>query len=184
MGGRVFTRELDDWSVSWESAGAYRHWCAQTRTGHRRAVVIVLKNPGSLRRDGADLRRDTTLRILRTVGEAAGIDWLIVNLFDYAAPNPRDLHANWRRRDARALVFRRLDLSHTRFVIVAHGDYDASHERAYRKRIALVRHALASLHEIAIPVTQAGNGIHPMNWQRRRLLPRVVQAIAAATGRS
>ena len=184
MGGRLFRRDLDGWGVSWESNGAYRHWCVQARPGHRRRVVLVLKNPGSLSAAGEHLRRDTTLRILRAVGAVAGIDWLIVNVFDYAAANPRDLRENWRDRDARALVFSRLDLRRDQFLIVAHGDFDAEHATAYRSLIALVRVVFGSLREFAIPTTRAGNGVHPINWQRMRLIPRVVQAIGAATLRS
>ena len=182
MGGRVFRRDLDGWSVSWESAGAYRHWCVQEKPAHRRRVMLVLKNPGSLSDDGTQLRRDTTLRILRHVGETAGIDWLIVNLFDFAAPNPRDLHANWARRDAQALVFGRLPLGEEECLMFAHGDFGPDRARAYRRRIALIRGLFASLREIRIPQTKAGNGLHPINWQRMRLIPSVTKAIAAAAG--
>jgi hypothetical protein len=181
MGGEIFARDLDGWHVSWESAGAHRHWCVQRKPGHRERIVVVLKNPGSLSGDGRDLRRDTTLRILRRVGEAVRADWLIVNLFDYAAPDPRDLHANWLRRDRRSLVFPRLDLRGARFLVVAHGDFGVDHARAFAARAAFVRKALAPLREIAIPRTKAGNGVHPINWQRLRLLPRVIDAIGAAT---
>lgn len=180
----MFQRDLDGWSVSWESAGAYRHWCVQARADHRHRVVVVLKNPGSLSGDGARLRRDTTLRILRGVGAETGTDWLIVNLFDYAAANPRALHAQWHRRDAAALVFARLDLRRDRFLMLAHGDFDGPCAPDYRRRIAVVRKHFGALHEIALPLTKAGNGVHPLNWQRMRLKARVVDAIRAATTRS
>jgi hypothetical protein len=184
MGGTVYRHHLDGWDVSWESSGRYRHWCLQTRQGHSLRVVVVMKNPGSLSGDGANLRRDTTLRILRNVGDAARIDWLVVNLFDYAAPNPAELHDNWSERDAQSLVFGQLNLPADRFVIFAHGDFNSNHMSDYQERLAFVRHALASLREISTPVTKAGNGVHPINWQRMRLMPQVVAGIDARTRRT
>jgi len=180
MGGTVFRHHLDGWDVSWESSGNYRHWCIQTRQGHGARVVVVMKNPGSLSGDGANLRRDTTLRILRVIGDAAQVDWLVVNLFDYATPSLRELHDNWQARDAESLVFGGLDLLACRSVIFAYGDFDADHIADYGERVAMVRTALASLREISIPATKAGNPVHPINWQRNRLMPEVVAGITAS----
>lgn len=151
MGGSVFRHHLDGWDVSWESSGKYRHWCVQSRQGHSARVVVVMKNPGSLSGDGANLKCDTTLRILRTVGDAAQIDWLVVNLFDYAAPNPQTLHDNWQERDAQSIAFRHLDVLADRFVIFAHGDFEANHVADYRERLAQVRNALGRCARSLLP---------------------------------
>lgn len=76
LGGKVHQRELDDWTIRWESNGEYRHWCSQMRSGdfNGRFIAVCLFNPGSLGDTGANLRRDTTLRILRDVFRATSMD--------------------------------------------------------------------------------------------------------------
>jgi hypothetical protein len=180
MGGTVFCHHIDGWDVAWESSGEYRHWCRQTRRTHSESVLAVLMNPGSLSGDGSNLRRDTTLRILRVVGQRASINWVIVNLFDLATPKPGELHVRWRHRDSNALVFEVLDLQDVPFVLFAHGNVGAEHEADSRSRITTVRSAFAPLREIHIPRTKAGHPVHPMNWQRQRLMSDVVGAIVAA----
>lgn len=133
-----------------------------------------MKNPGSLSGDGANLRRDTTLRILRIVGEAVGLDQTIINLFDYAAD---DLHANWKRRDSSRLVYGRLKTACYRAILFAHGDFDRQRRADYTKRVTLVRQTFSPLPTIVIPLTIAGNPVHPMNWQRNGLMPDVIAAI-------
>ena len=177
LGGTVFSHAIDGWEVSWESAGDYRHWCIQEMAKHSDQVVIVMKNPGSLSGNGANLRRDATLRILRTVGDAVGINWLVVNLFDYATPQPQQMHDNWDQRDGKALVYRRLDTENCRFVIYAYGDLHADHYEDYSARVKHVRESFAALNEIPIPTTKAGNPVHPMNWQRNKLMNQVITAI-------
>lgn len=177
LGGTVFEHTIDDWQVSWESDGDYRHWCIQESSEHSDRVVIVMKNPGSLSGDGANLRRDRTLRILRIVGEAAGINWVIVNLFDYATPKLQCLHDNWDRRDGNALVYRHIDIENCRFVIFAYGDLITEHYAEYFARIEHVRKSFESLEDISIPTTKAGNPVHPMNWQRNKLMTQVIDAI-------
>jgi hypothetical protein len=180
MGGTVWRHHIDGWDVAWESSGKYRHWCRQTRPGHSESVLAVLMNPGSLSGDGSNLRRDTTLRILRKVGERASTNWLIVNLFDLATPKPTELHTRWQYRDAKALIFEALDLQGVPFVLFAHGNVGADHEADFRNRITMVRSAFAPLREIHVPRTKDGHPVHPMNWQRQRLMSDVVNAIVAA----
>ena len=131
LGGTVLRKEIDGWRVSWESSDHYRHWCLQQRRGHPDRGIVVMKNPGSLSRDGVGLRRDTTLRILRRVGEAVRVDWLVLNLFDFAAPRLRDFHTNWHRRNAPGSVYTRIDLRKYDFVIFAHGDFQAQYRAEY-----------------------------------------------------
>lgn len=170
---------IDGWHVSWESCGHYRHWCIQERPDLSDRMLVVMKNPGSLSGDGANLRRDTTLRILRIVGDQVGLSQLIINLFDYAAPKLQDLHDNWQVRDGIGLVYRRLDVSQCRSILFAYGDLDPDHYSDYAERVSLVRRTFGSLPEIHIPTTKAGNPVHPMNWQRNKLMSQVVAAIDA-----
>src|SRR5438105_2305214 len=155
----MFNRLIENWNVFWESSGDYRHWCRQEKPQHTHCVVIILSNPGSLHGDGTTLAADTTLRILRRVGHDVGVNWLVLNLFDYAATEPEDLHNNWMNRDAGALVFALMDFSPYRFVIFAHGDLPGrradipSLSWSYSTRLAYIRRSLASLTEIRLPAT-------------------------------
>ena len=72
--GIVHSQKLDSWLVSWESEGKYRHWCHQTKEGFTKNLLVVMFNPGSLSGDGKNLKRDTTLKILREVCEPAGVN--------------------------------------------------------------------------------------------------------------
>jgi len=177
LGGRVYQYELEGWNIVWESRGNYRHWCTQTHERFDRHVLVVMKNPGSLRGDGTDLRRDTTLRILRDVGRETKCSWHIVNLFDFAAARSDELYSNWSRRDGRALVYRKIRTRNFCGVLFAHGDSPKDFQTAYQKRIAFVRTTFKALPEIQIPTTKAGNPVHPMNWQRNGLVSCVRQSI-------
>jgi hypothetical protein len=180
LGGAVFQHQIDGWELSWESAGPYRHWCRLTRPGHRETILVEMKNPGSLSRDGSNLRKDTTLRILRVVGEQASVNWLVVNLFDFAAAKPAELHENWPARDAGALVFDKLNLHELQFALFAHGDVPRDYKTDYEGRIATIRAAFQSLPRIATPTTKTGQPGHPTNWQRQLRIPEVVSAILLA----
>ncbi len=136
LGGKVFRHSINSWQVSWESQRRYRHWCIQEKLTHSDRMLVVMKNPGSLSGDGSNLRRDSTLRILRTVGEKVGLNQLVINLFDYATPNLAVLHKNWHKRDRSDLVYDHLDLMQCRFVLYAYGDPDDDHLSDYRDRIS------------------------------------------------
>lgn len=177
LGGEVFEHAIDGWQVSWESRGVYRHWCIQQKPTHSDEMLVVMKNPGSLSGDGANLRRDTTLRILRVVGDAVGLNQTIVNLFDFASPKLQELHDNWGERDGDGLVYEHIDVAHCRFILLAYGDLAPAHYSDYAKRISRVRTAFQSLPEVLIPTTNAGNPVHPMNWQRNKLMSQVIAAI-------
>ncbi len=136
-----------------------------------------MKNPGSLSGDGKNLRKDTTLRILRVVGDEVGMDQMVINLFDYASPNPQELHDNWEYRDSKALVYPHIKAKSYRAILYAYGDIYPTCSADYLDRIASVRDRFKALTEIVIPKTKAGYPVHPMNWQRHRLLPEVIAAI-------
>jgi len=104
--GKVYSHELDGWLVSWESESEYRHWCHQTNENFVENLLVVMFNPGSLSGDGKNLRKDTTLRILREVCGPAGVNPFVVNLFDYASPSPDELFSNWEKRDGCGLIFK------------------------------------------------------------------------------
>jgi hypothetical protein len=65
FGGQHYTRPLDEWQISWESIGAHRLWCHQTRKDAVHTVCVVMFNPGSLSGDGKNLKKDTTLGFVR-----------------------------------------------------------------------------------------------------------------------
>ena len=157
LGGSIFHRSIDGWQVSWESRGDYRHWCIQEKPSHSSRLLVVMKNPGSLRGDGADLTRDTTLRILRNVGDKLALNQLVVNFFDYAATKLQTLHDN----RASAIVIGQgwfiRSLIQCRSVLFAYGNFDVDHYSDYSARISLIRRTFKSLPEIrGIPTTKAG----------------------------
>lgn len=80
-------------------------------------------------------------------------------------------------------MYRRLDVTQCRFILFAYGDLDLQHYADYSERVSLVRRTFRSLDEIRIPTTKAGNPVHPMNWQRNKLMSQIVATIEAHTGR-
>jgi hypothetical protein len=179
LGGTVYQYTLDDWSIAWESNGDYRHWCRQEKVDHSQSVIIVMKNPGSLSGDGKNLKKDTTLRILRVVGDSTRLNWLVINLFDFATPKPSELHEHWNSRDSEALIYSKIRKADYQFILFAHGDLDPDRQADYAKRIALVQKSFGALTPIVIPATKSGNPTHPMNWQRNKVIDQVIDAIAA-----
>jgi hypothetical protein len=177
LGGKVYQHNIDGWLVAWESHSDYRHWCLQEKPDNTDKILVVMKNPGSLSGDGSNLRRDSTLRILRAVGNETRINHMVTNLFDYASPKLPELHANWDKRDRAMLVYPHLVVKDYRAVLFAYGDVKPEHEKDYLERIALARTLFKSLPEIVIPKTKAGNPVHTMNWQRQRLINDVIISI-------
>ena len=74
--------------------------------------------------NGENLKKDTTLRILREVCEQAKLNPFIINLFDYASPSPDDLFENWSEKDAETLIFDKLNNINFKAYITAYGDYE------------------------------------------------------------
>ncbi len=180
LNGMVYSQFLDGWQISWESAGHYRHWCYQEKDSGWENLIVVMFNPGSLSGDGANLRRDTTLRILREVCGPARLNPYIINLFDYACPSPQQLFNDWSSRDAHDTVFDRLALDQFDYVIMAYGDYEngGQYEDDIKERIHRVRESLQTLEEIDLPRNKSGTPKHPLIWQRQKLKPDITQRLS------
>ncbi|MBQ4830606.1 DUF1643 domain-containing protein [Alteromonas sp. MMG017] len=181
-GGQVFNHELDGWSVFWESGSNYRHWCHQIKNPKWDSLLVVMFNPGSLSGDGANLSKDTTLRILREVCGAANLNPYVINLFDYASASPQKLFDNWEQRDSNSIVFGKLPLSIFQSYILAYGDYEnwGQRDTEIKDRQALVLSYLESLNEILLPKNNSGSPKHPMIWQRQKLKPSISSFLKAA----
>lgn len=145
---------------------------------------MVMFNPGSLSGDGKNLRRDTTLRILREVCEPIGINTFVVNLFDFATPVPDELFTNWPKRDSRDLVFAKLRDMKFSAIIRAYGDYENRGERdtEIKERILLVSFIFSNIEEIALPKNASGTPKHPMSWQRQMLKPEISMLLKKGIG--
>lgn len=178
--GKVYSHELDGWLVSWESESEYRHWCHQTNERFTENLLVVMFNPGSLSGDGKNLRKDTTLRILRDVCESAGVNPFVVNLFDYASPSPNELFSSWVKRDGSGLIFDKLRALKFSAFIMAYGDYENRGERdnEIKERITLIQSHLTGAREIILPKNNSGTPKHPMTWQRQKLKPAISKLIA------
>ena len=179
--GQLFKRSIDGWEVSWLSEGTYRHWCRQILKPEWPTLLVLMFNPGSLSGSGAGLPRDTTLRILREVGSAAGFNIYVINLFDYASPRPSDLFDNWARRDGRRLHYTELALDQFTAYVSAYGNYLGwvAWRSDIDARVREVQAALANLPEIALPKNGNGTPKHPMVWQRQKLKPTIASLIRA-----
>lgn len=177
--GKVYTHKLDEWEVSWESNGEYRHWCLQKHPQNSEYALVVMLNPGSLSGDGKNLRKDATLRILREVFQETGLNPFVINLFDYATPSPQNLFQNWHKKDADQLVYRHLKDMNLKGVLYAYGDYEhrADHGNEIKQRINLVKTKFGSIPEIVIPRNNTGTPKHPLIWQRQKLKFEIKQII-------
>lgn len=138
-----------------------------------------MENPGSLSGNGANLKRDSTLRILRTLGDAVSTNVMVTILFDCANPKFDGLHANWKRRDGTKLVFHHLAKRNYEDILYAHGDPERMNLDDYVELIAHVRSVFKGVPEITCPRTKAGHPVHTLNWQRQNLIPNVIAATQA-----
>jgi Protein of unknown function (DUF1643) len=178
-------RELDDWTIHWETDGEYRHWCAQTRPGdfNGRFIAVCLFNPGSLNGDGKQLRSDTTLRILRDVFSATPYGCLVVNLFDRATPDPAQLFSLWSERDklGSQLIYDFLSPS-VAGSIRAYGDFANHPDRVkatdIQSRVAALELWRARFPCIDSPTNDDGTPMHVMRWQIRRLKATMVERLS------
>jgi hypothetical protein len=80
-------------------------------------------NPGSLSGEGENLRRDTTLRVLRRLFEGTTYNPFVVNLFNLATPKPHILFENWARKDYQTFTYQSFALHQFSAVMYAYGDY-------------------------------------------------------------
>jgi hypothetical protein len=167
LNGNIYIHQLDGWSISWESDGDYRHWCLQSQSDNENEILLVMINPGSLSGDGKNLRRDTTLRIIREAFSETGANPFIINLFDYATPSPNVLFENWSKKDNKNLVFTEVKKRKFSAIMYAYGDYENNIEfgSEVKNRISHVREEFKYLPEVVLPKNNSGSPKHPMIWQ-------------------
>jgi hypothetical protein len=184
--GKIFSSEIDNWTVTWESDGCHRHWCLQEKQGQEKTpqILVVMLNPGSLQGSGENLRKDATLRILRNVFSSTKYGCLVANLFDLAG-QPNAFFGKWKLGDKSSqLVYDELfSAFHINGVIFAYGDYENSAKKEFQSglqnRILLVREKLSQqrISGIDSPQNSSGTPMHPRGWQIRKKLDRVKKAI-------
>lgn len=180
LGGEVHKHALDSWEISWESKGEYRHWCIQRHAPEQRVpILVVMQNPGSLSGKGENLRKDTTLRILREVFQNTKAYPVILNLFDFASSKQIGLFDKWDRRDGQKLIYDLIDYSQFSGVMYAYGTCadHPEHSADILKRIKEVERACANLKEIDLLRNVNGSPKHPMTYQRQRLKPDITRKI-------
>ena len=169
MRGTIYTYPLDDWEILWESEGEYRHWCLQRHPQNSSFALVVMLNPGSLSGSGTNLKKDTTLRILREVFTDTGLNPFIINLFDYATPSPKQLFKDWGKKDSKNLVYSSVKDMEFKGIVFAYGDYELINDYGHeiKQRINLIRTELKSIPKIEVPLNKNGSPMHPMSWQRQ-----------------
>lgn len=174
LGGKIFKTVYDGWLVSWESNGNYRHWCRQHKIGKKydEDVLIIMFNPGSLSKDGKNLSKDTTLRVLRSVFEHIPCNCLVVNLFDYATPKPTELlNKYWTLRDlnSKDLIFKKLNYRRIVTFMSAYGKYENFGNDEIKghiiERIRFIKESL-KLHKETEYIRNLTDGTpkHPFAW--------------------
>ena len=179
LGGEVHSKRIDGWEVSWESNGDYRHWCIQRRQPDAPLILVVMLNPGKLSGDGRELASDSTLRVLRNVFAGTVFNHIVINLFDLAASKKESLLAQWSRRDPPELVFHKLTSINFSGIIFAYGDIEkreivgpVATNRIKKVKFIFERHPI-----IRTPLNKSGCPAHPLNWQRRSLIPEVLKEL-------
>ncbi len=173
LNGTIYSKKYKQWEVSWESDGDYRHWCIQRNisSSTNDLIAVVLINPGSLSKDGRELSRDTTLRILRDVFEDVEYGCLVLNLFDLATPKPQKLFEHWNQRDKATsqLIYDVFPRDRIVAAMFAYGDYenhaDSKIGAQIRNRIGFVRRSLGSVSIVDTPKNKSGTPKHVMKWQ-------------------
>lgn len=185
LGGLAHCRELDGWEIRWEAHGDYRHWCSQIRPNdfNEKFIAVCLFNPGSLKGDGANLRKDTTLRILREVFESTDYGCLVVNLFDRATPKPPELFSVWTERDRPNCPLVYPLLSNVIVAsILAYGDYenhpDGQKGVEIKARIALLETWRAGFKSLDSHRNASGTPMHVIRWQIEGLKETVAQSLS------
>ncbi len=176
---KLYSKYLDNWKISWESEGQYRHWCLQQYICHTSIILVVMFNPGSLSRDGRDLKKDTTLRILREVFEESQFSPLIVNLYDYSTSSPAVFFSHWNKRDSTTSIYSRLDYSKIKGVLSDYGDYQFKSIKGLdiEERIGFVKKHLENIPEVVSPKNKTQSPKHPLSWQREKLKLKVRESI-------
>jgi len=182
LNGNFKSKEIDNWSVSWETYGNYRHWCRQYKTINLsdKDILIIMFNPGSLTGNGERLGSDTTLRILRTVFENLQYNCLVTNLFDYSTTKPADLISEkWQEidREGIPLIYERLNYDKIVAYMFAYGNYETwegVERNCITKRVKLIKNFLTGIPEIKyIENKDSLTPKHPYTWQTEKLIPTV-----------
>ena len=170
MNHNIYTKEIDDWTITWESAGEYRLWCKQEHKSNTETALVVMLNPGSLSGSGENIKKDTTLRILREIFEDTGYNPFIINLFTLATPKPELLFDNWNARDIPNYSIANLPTNDFSAVMYAYGAYElkkkySEYSQDILQRINLIRDHYSSLPEINVPKAKTNTPKHPMRIQ-------------------
>lgn len=164
LNGKLISRSIANWIVSWEINDNYRHWCLQSDTRNDKTALIILLNPGKLNGNANNLSGDTTLRILREVFNNTGINPFIINLFDYCTPDYSVLIRNWDKRDYKYLVYEKLLPYKFLFSLFAYGSIDRNDPK-YDDMVSRVN-LIESIFK-NIPKLDFDNSFttHPIRWQ-------------------
>lgn len=180
--GQICSSKYDGWIITWESLEGYRFWCRQEHPSHTKTVAVVMFNPGSLSGIGENLPKDTTLRVLRDIFYGTSYNPFIINLFNLAAPNTKDLFNRWEQRDHPNFNYSGLPLQDFSAVLYAYGDYESNRKYSdeIRDRIEEVRGIFANASEIIIPtklMNHTGTPKHPLSIQIQGLKDEYRQVI-------
>lgn len=177
--GKIYSKDINGWRVSWESFDTYRFWCKQEHSSNSKTVAVVMLNPGSLSGDGANLNKDTTLRVLRDIFRGTSYNPYVVNLFNLDTPKPYLLFEKWEQRDCVGFKYSKLPLSDFSAVMYAYGDYEngVHYPLEIKKRIEEVRDFMSGVPEIIVPRNRSGTPKHPLSVQRQGLKEQFRQAI-------
>lgn len=176
LDGEVFSKEIDGWTVTWESNGGYRHWCEQRQSPLTSPILLVLFNPGALNQDGKRLSADLTLRNIRYAFDGTVYHPFVVNLFDRATKNADELFKDfWDQRDCKELIFPKLKGSCFSGVGYGYGKKSQHrlHGDAVRDRIDYVRDIQSNLEEIDLPKEADGTPMHPFRWGIEEVIPKI-----------
>lgn len=173
FGGQLYRLPIEGWHVSWESVGAHRLWCYQSRGNDTHLVCVVMFNPGSLSGDGKGLAKDDTLRIIRSA-MPDGTAVLVLNLFTLATPKPPELFLRWDERISTEFEITPFQSLPIDALVYAFGDLGQSGKQnrqfgdAVRERIAEITEAMRTVPRLELPailVSQARNPKHPKHWK-------------------
>ena len=129
-------------------------------------------NPGSLSRNGENLSKDTTLRILRELFLGTKYNPYVINLFNLATPKPQVLFEHWESRDHPNFEYAKIPMDDMVAVMYAYGDYDNldKYSKTIKERISEVREFLSCVPEIIVPRNKSGTPKqHPLPVQRQGL---------------
>ncbi len=173
--GEVFSKEIDGWTVTWESSGDYRHWCEQRQSPLTSPILLVLFNPGALNKNGERLHADLTLKNIRAAFDKTLYHPFIVNLFDRAAKNADELFKIWNQRDSKELIFPKLKDACFSGVGYCYGKKASHPVHGYdiRKKIKYIQNTLSNLKEMDFPKDKDGIPLHPYRWGIVKVIPTI-----------